>query len=40
VLAEDAEITGHLSPERIDACFDLDRAVAHAARAVDALDSP
>ena len=37
VLAEDAEITEHLSPERLDACFDLDRAVAHAARAVDAL---
>jgi adenylosuccinate lyase len=39
VLAEDAEITRHLSPERLDACFDLDRAVAHAARAVDALQS-
>jgi len=37
VLAEDAEITEHLSPERLDACFDLNRAVAHAARAVDAL---
>jgi adenylosuccinate lyase len=37
VLAEDAEITGHLSAERLDACFDLDRAVARAARAVDAL---
>jgi adenylosuccinate lyase len=39
VLTEDAEITGHLSAARLDACFDLDRAVAHAARAVDALDS-
>ena len=25
-------------PRRLDECFDLDRAVAHAARAVDALD--
>jgi adenylosuccinate lyase len=38
VLADDAEITARLSPERLDECFDLDRAVAHAARAVDALD--
>jgi adenylosuccinate lyase len=37
VLAQDVEIMRHLSPERLDACFDLDRAVAHAARAVDAL---
>jgi adenylosuccinate lyase len=37
VLAEDAEITEYLSAERLDACFHLDRAVAHAARAVDAL---
>jgi adenylosuccinate lyase len=40
VLADDAEITEHLSPARLDECFDLGRAVAHAARAVDALDSP
>jgi adenylosuccinate lyase len=39
VLAEDVEISRHLSSERLDACFDLDRAVAHAARAVDALGS-
>jgi adenylosuccinate lyase len=39
VLAQDAEITRHLAPERLDVCFDLDRAVAHAARAVDALQS-
>jgi adenylosuccinate lyase len=38
VLADDAEITAHLSAARLDECFDLDRAVAHAARAVDALD--
>jgi adenylosuccinate lyase len=39
MLAEDVEISRHLSSERLDACFDLDRAVAHAARAVDALGS-
>ena len=40
VLGEDPEITAHLTDARLDACFDLDRAVAHAARAVDALDAP
>jgi adenylosuccinate lyase len=40
VLAEDAEIMEHLTPERLDECFDLERAVAHAGRAVDALDVP
>jgi adenylosuccinate lyase len=39
VLAEDDAITAHLSAERLDDCFDLQRAVAHAARAVDALDA-
>jgi adenylosuccinate lyase len=39
VLADDPEITAHLSAARLDACFDLTRAVAHAARAVDALDT-
>jgi adenylosuccinate lyase len=39
VLAEDAAITAHLSADRLDVCFDLSRAVAHAARAVDALDT-
>ena len=38
VLAEDPEISAHLTPDRLDTCFDLDRAVAHAARAVDLLD--
>jgi len=38
VLSEDAAITARLAPDALDACFDLDRAVAHAARAVDALD--
>ena len=39
VLTEDVEITAHLSAARLDDCFDLQRAVAHAARAVDALDA-
>jgi adenylosuccinate lyase len=40
VLGEDAEIGERLSPDALDACFDLDHAVAHAARAVDALEEP
>jgi adenylosuccinate lyase len=40
VLAADAEIAEHLDPAAIDACFDLEHAVAHAARAVDALEQP
>jgi adenylosuccinate lyase len=40
VLAEDADIMAHLTPARLDECFDLERAVAHAARAVDTLDTP
>jgi adenylosuccinate lyase len=40
VLGEDPEIMAHLTDARLDACFDLDRAVEHAARAVDALDAP
>jgi adenylosuccinate lyase len=39
VLADDTEITAHLSAARLDECFDLNRAVAHAARAVDALEA-
>ena len=39
VLADDAEITAHLSAARLDECFDLNREVAHAARAVDALEA-
>src|SRR5262245_8168556 len=39
LLAEDTAITEHLSPEQLDECFDLQRAVAYAARAVDALDA-
>jgi len=40
VLAEDPEIMALLTDTRLDSCFDLERAVAHAARAVDALDAP
>ena len=38
-LADDPEITAQLSTARLDVSFDLSRAVAHAARAVDALDT-
>jgi adenylosuccinate lyase len=40
VLREDAEVVNVLGAERLAACFDLDRALAHAGRAVDALDDP
>jgi adenylosuccinate lyase len=39
VLEQDADVRVTLPPETLDACFDLSRAVAHAARAVDALDT-
>ena len=39
VLAADPEITQRLDAAALDVCFDLDHAVAHAARAVDALDA-
>jgi adenylosuccinate lyase len=39
VLAEDDEINRRLPPARMSECFDLSRAVAHAARAVDSLDA-
>jgi adenylosuccinate lyase len=39
VLTEDPEVTATLPPARLDACFDLDRVLVNAARAVDALDS-
>ena len=38
VLAEDPEVLATLSPDRLDECFELRRALAHAGRAVDALD--
>jgi adenylosuccinate lyase len=37
VLAEDPDVLDSLSPERLDECFELGRALAHAGRAVDAL---
>jgi adenylosuccinate lyase len=40
VLREDPEIRDALTDERLAACFDLQRALAHAGRAVDALDAP
>jgi adenylosuccinate lyase len=40
VLAADPEITQRLAPSVLDQCFDLEHAVAHAARAVDALELP
>jgi adenylosuccinate lyase len=39
VLAEDPDVRATLPPERLDACFDLDRVLANAGRAVDALDA-
>jgi adenylosuccinate lyase len=40
VLAEDPEVLDTLRQERLDECFELRRALAHAGRAVDALDTP
>jgi adenylosuccinate lyase len=40
VLAEDPDVQATLPPERLDACFDLGRALAGAGRVVDALDAP
>jgi adenylosuccinate lyase len=39
VLAEDPDVRATLAPDRLEACFDLDHALAHAGRAVDALGS-
>jgi adenylosuccinate lyase len=39
VLEQDADVRTTLSPDRLDACFNLDRAIVHAGRAVDALDT-
>ena len=38
VLREDPDVVDALSDERLAACFDLKRALAHAGRAVDRLD--
>jgi hypothetical protein len=37
VLRDDPEVTSALPAERLDASFDLDGALQHAARAVDVL---
>jgi adenylosuccinate lyase len=37
VLDENAEVRATLPDQQLDACFDLDRVLAHAGRAVDAL---
>jgi adenylosuccinate lyase len=37
VLGEDPEVVEALGVARLDACFDLDRALQHAGRAVDLL---
>jgi hypothetical protein len=37
VLAKDPAVTAVLDADRLDACFDLDRVLARAGRAVDAL---
>jgi adenylosuccinate lyase len=40
VLRDDPDVRGALGDARLDACFDLDRALVHARRAVAALDEP
>jgi adenylosuccinate lyase len=43
VLADDPDVTKHLSAEQLDRCFDLDRALGHVDRtfaALDALEKP
>ena len=38
VLRDDPAVVGALGLERLEACFDLDHALANAGRSVDALD--
>lgn len=38
ILREDADVTAKLSVERLDACFDLGKAIAHVGRTFDVLD--
>jgi adenylosuccinate lyase len=38
VLADDPEVTKHLTDERLDECFDLVRSLGHVGRTFDALD--
>jgi adenylosuccinate lyase len=39
ILAEDADVASVLDPARLDACFDLKRALANTGRIFDALDT-
>jgi adenylosuccinate lyase len=39
VLAEDPDVRATLPAQQLDACFDLERVLAHTGRAVDALDT-
>ena len=39
VLAGDPDVTAALPADALDACFDLDRTLTHAARTVEALDA-
>jgi adenylosuccinate lyase len=39
LLAEDADVTAALDPARLDACFDLKRALSNTSRVFDALDA-
>ena len=38
VLADDPEVTKHLTDDRLDQCFDLARSLGHVGRMFDALD--
>jgi len=38
VLGEDPDVAGKLTGDRLDACFDLGKAIAHVGRTFDALD--
>ena len=39
LLAEDPDVTAALEPARLDACFDLKRALSNTGRVFDALDA-
>ena len=39
ILGEDPEVTAELAEDRLDACFDLRKAIAHVGRTFDALDA-
>jgi len=40
ILLEDHDVVDALGPARLEGCFDLIGALAHAGRSVDALDAP